>query len=165
MPAEPAVHPSTQKVLDAALRLGLAIEVRHFAEGTRTAQEAAQAVGASLGQIAKSMVFLADGKPVLVLTSGPNRVDTAKVARHLDASQVRRASADEVRQATGFAIGGVPPFGHIRSLTVLFDRDLLQFETVWGAAGTPNAVFPIEPGRLAEASGAVIADIKEQWGR
>jgi len=161
MPAEPAVHPSTQRVLDAARQRGLAIDVRHFPEGTRTAQEAAQAVGASLGQIAKSMVFLADGKPVLVLTSGPNRVDAAKVARHLGASQVRRASADEVRAATGFAIGGVPPFGHSQPLTVLFDRDLLQFETVWGAAGTPNAVFPIEPGRLAEASGAVVADIKE----
>ena len=161
MPAEPTAHPSTQKVLDAARRLGLAIEVRHFAEGTRTAQEAAQAVGASLGQITKSMVFLADGKPVLVLTSGPNRVDAAKVARHLSASQVRRASADEVRAATGFAIGGVPPFGHSQPLTVLFDRDLLQFETIWGAAGTPNAVFPIEPQRLAEASGAVVADIKE----
>lgn len=161
MPAEPAIHPSTQKVLDAALRLGLAIEVRHFAEGTRTAQEAAQAVGASLGQIAKSMVFLADGKPVLVLTSGPNRVDAGKVARQLGARQVRRASADEVRAATGFAIGGVPPFGHSQPLTVLFDRDLLQFETIWGAAGTPNAVFPIEPGRLAEASGAAVADIKE----
>ena len=161
MPAEPAVHPSTQRVLEAARQRGLAIDVRHFPEGTRTAQEAAQAVGASLGQIAKSMVFLADGKPVLVLTSGPNRVDAAKVARHLGASQVRRASADEVRAATGFAIGGVPPFGHSRPLTVLFDRDLLQFETVWGAAGTPNAVFPIEPGRLVEASGAVVADIKE----
>jgi len=161
MPAEPTAHPSTQKVLDAARRLGLAIEVRHFAEGTRTAQEAAQAVGASLGQIAKSMVFLADDKPVLVLTSGPNRVDAAKVARHLGAAQVRRASADEVRQATGFAIGGVPPFGHTQPLTVLFDRDLLRFETVWGAAGTPNAVFAVEPRRLAEASGAVVADIKE----
>jgi len=161
MPTEPALHPSTQRVLEAARKLGLAIEVRHFAEGTRTAQEAAQAVGASLGQIAKSMVFLADGKPVLVLTSGPNRVDTAKVARHLGASQVRRASPDEVRSATGFAIGGVPPFGHVRSLTVLFDRDLLQFETIWGAAGTPNAVFAIQPQRLADASGAVVADIKE----
>ena len=80
MSAEPAVHPSTQKVLDAACQRGLTIAVRHFAEGTRTAQEAAQAVGASLGQIAKSMVFMADGKPVLVLTSGPNRVDSAKVA-------------------------------------------------------------------------------------
>ena len=161
MPAKSHAHPSTGKVLNAARRLGLTIEVHYFPEGTRTAQEAAQAVGASLGQIAKSMVFLADGKPVLVLTSGPNRVDTAKVARHLGASQVRRASADEVRSATGFAIGGVPPFGHVRPLTVLFDRDLLQFETIWGAAGTPNAVFAIQPQRLADASGAVVADIKE----
>ena len=161
MPAEPAVHPSTQRVVEAARKLGLAIEVRHFPEGTRTAQEAAQAVGGSLGQIVKSMVFLADGEPVLVLTSGLNRVDTAKVAQHLGAGRVRRASADEVRSATGFAIGGVPPFGHTRRLTILFDSDLLQFETVWGAAGTPNAVFPIEPRRLAEASGAVVADIKE----
>jgi len=161
MSAKPAVHPSTQKVLDAARQRGLAIEVRHFPEGTRTAQEAAQAVGASLGQIAKSMVFLADGKPVLVLTSGPNRVDAAKVAQHLGASQVRRASADEVRAATGFAIGGVPPFGHSRRLAVLFDPDLLQFDTIWAAGGTANAVFPIEPHRLAEASGAVVADIKE----
>lgn len=161
MPAEPTVHPSTQKVVEAARQRGLTIEVRHFPEGTRTAQEAAQAVGASLGQIAKSMVFLADGRPVLVLTSGLNRVDAAKVAQHLGARQVRRASPDEVRSATGFAIGGLPPFGHSRSLAVLFDRDLLQFETVWAAGGTPNAVFPIEPGRLAEASAAVVADIKE----
>jgi prolyl-tRNA editing enzyme YbaK/EbsC (Cys-tRNA(Pro) deacylase) len=161
MPAKPTAHPSTQRVLEAARRLGLAIEVRHFAEGTRTAQEAAQAVGASLGQIAKSMVFMADGKPVLVLTSGPNRVDAAKVAQHLGASQVRRASADEVRAATGFAIGGVPPFGHTQPLTVLFDRDLLQYDAIWAAGGTPNAVFAVEPRRLAEASGAVVADIKE----
>ena len=161
MPAESHAHPSTGKVLNAARRLGLAVEVHYFPEGTRTAQEAAQAVGASLGQIAKSMVFMADGKPVLVLTAGPNRVDAGKVARHLGARQVRRASADEVRSATGFAIGGVPPFGHQRSLKVLFDEDLLQFETVWAAAGTPNAVFPIEPGRLAEASGAAVADVKE----
>jgi len=161
MPAERPTHPSTGKVLNAARQRGLTIEVHHFPEGTRTAQEAAQAVGASLEQIAKSMVFMADGKPVLVLTSGPNRVDAGKVARQLGARQVRRASADEVRQATGFAIGGVPPFGHTRRLTVLFDRDLLQFQTVWSAAGTPNAVFPIEPGRLVEASGAVVADVKE----
>lgn len=161
MPAEPTVHPSTQRVVEAARQRGLTIEVRHFPEGTRTAQEAAQAVGASLGQIAKSMVFLADGKPVLVLTSGPNRVDAAKVAQHLGAQRVRRASPDEVRAATGFAIGGVPPFGHSESLAVLFDRDLLQFETIWAAGGTPNAVFSVDPQRLAEASGAVVADIKE----
>jgi prolyl-tRNA editing enzyme YbaK/EbsC (Cys-tRNA(Pro) deacylase) len=161
MPGEPPVHPSTRKVVAAAHQRGLTIDVHYFPEGTRTAQEAAQAVGAELGQIAKSMVFLADGKPVLVLTSGLNRVDAKKVAQRLGAGQVRRASADEVRAATGFAIGGVPPFGHSRRLTVLFDRDLLQFDTVWGAAGTPNAVFPIEPQRLAEASGAAVADIKE----
>jgi len=162
MPAEPAaVHPSTQKVLDAARQRGLEIEVRQFAESTRTAQEAAQAAGASLGQIAKSVVFLADGKPVLVLASGPNRVDTAKVAQHLGANQVRRASAEEVRAATGFAIGGVPPFGHTPPLAVFFDRDLLRFETVWAAAGTPNAMFLIEPRRLAEASDAIVADVKE----
>ena len=161
MAAEPTTHPSTQKVVEAARQRGLAIEVRHFPEGTRTAQEAAHAVGASLGQIAKSMVFLADGKPVLVLTSGPNRVDTAKVAQHLGAGRVRRATADEVRAATGFAIGGVPPFGHSRPLAVLFDRDLLQFETIWAAGGTPNAVFAIEPQRLADASGAVVADVRE----
>jgi len=161
MSAEPAVHPSTQKVLDAACQRGLTIAVRHFPEGTRTAQEAAQAVGASLGQIAKSMVFMADGKPVLVLTSGPNRVDAAKVAQHLGASRVRRASADEVRAATGFAIGGVPPFGHTQRLPIFLDRDLLQFEAVWAAAGTANTVFSIEPKRLAEASGAIVADVKE----
>jgi len=161
MSAEPAVHPSTQKVLDAACQRGLTIAVRHFAEGTRTAQEAAQAVGASLGQIAKSMVFMADGKPVLVLTSGPNRVDAAKVAQHLGAGRVRRASADEVRATTGFAIGGVPPFGHTQTLPVLFDPDLLCFDTVWAAAGTANAVFAIEPHSLADASGAVVVDIKE----
>jgi len=162
MPDEPtAVHPSIQKVLDAARQRGLEIEVRQFAESTRTAQEAAQAIGASLGQIVKSLVFLADGKPVLVLASGPNRVDTAKVAQQAGASQVRRASADEVRDATGFAIGGVPPFGHTRRLPVFLDRDLLQFEAVWAAAGTANTVFAIEPRRLAEASGAAVADVKE----
>ena len=162
MPDEPtAIHPSIQKVLDAARQRGLEVEVRQFAESTRTAQEAAQAIGASLGQIVKSLVFLADGKPVLVLASGPNRVDTAKVAQQLGASQVRRASADEVRAATGFAIGGVPPFGHTQRLPIFLDRDLLQFEAVWAAAGTDNTVFAVEPKRLAEASGAIVADVKE----
>ncbi len=162
MATEPApVHPSTQRVLDAARDRGLEIQVRRFPESTRTAQEAATAIGASLGQIVKSLVFLADGKPVLVLASGPNRVDTAKVAQQLGAAQVRRASADEVQAATGFAIGGVPPFGHTEPLPVFFDRDLLGFEVVWAAAGTANTVFAAEPRRLADASGAVVADIKE----
>jgi Cys-tRNA(Pro) deacylase len=155
------MHPASQKVLDAARRLGIQIDIRQFDQSTRTAQEAADAIGVSLGQIVKSLVFLADGQPVLVLASGPNRTDTAKLAREAGARQVQRASADEVQAATGFVIGGVPPIGHSRPLSIYFDRDLLQYDTVWAAAGTPNTVFPVEPHRLAQASGAVIADLKE----
>lgn len=162
MSREPSVlHPSTEKVRQAALGLGLKIEIRSFAESTRTAQEAAAAIGTSLGQIVKSLVFLADGQPILVLASGPNRADTAKLARRARAQKVQRASATQVQEATGFSIGGVPPIGHERPLPVYFDRDLLQYDTVWAAAGTPNTVFAIEPQRLVEASGAVVVDLKE----
>lgn len=155
------MHPASQKVLEAARRLGIQIDIRQFDQGTRTAQDAADAIGVSLGQIVKSLVFLADGQPILVLASGPNRTDTAKLAREAGAREVRRASAEEVQAATGFVIGGVPPIGHPRPLPVYFDRDLLQYDTVWAAAGTPNTVFAVEPGRLAQVSGAVIADVKE----
>jgi len=155
------MHPASQKVLDAARRLGIQIDIRQFDQGTRTAQDAADAIGVSLGQIVKSLVFLADGQPILVLASGPNRTDTAKLAREAGAREVQRASAEEVQAATGFVIGGVPPIGHPRPLPVYFDRDLLQYDTVWAAAGTPNTVFAVEPGRLAQVSGAVIADVKE----
>jgi Cys-tRNA(Pro) deacylase len=155
------MHPASQRVLEAARRLGIPIDIRQFDQGTRTAQEAADAIGVSLGQIVKSLVFLADDQPVLVLASGPNRTDTAKLARQAQARKVRRASAEEVQAATGFVIGGVPPIGHPRALPIYFDRDLLQYETVWAAAGTPNTVFAVDPRRLAQASGAVIADIKE----
>ncbi|MGQ9572480.1 MAG: YbaK/EbsC family protein [Dehalococcoidia bacterium] len=155
------MHPACQKVLEAAQRQGINIEIRQFDQSTRTAQEAADAIGVSLGQIVKSLVFLADGQPVLVLASGPNRTDTAKLARQAGAQKVRRASAEDVQAATGFVIGGVPPIGHPQALPIYFDRDLLQYDTVWAAAGTPNTVFAIAPQRLAEASGAIIADIKE----
>jgi len=155
------MHPASQKVLEAARGLGIQIDIRQFDQSTRTAQEAADAIGVSLGQIVKSLVFLADGQPILVLASGPNRTDIAKLARQAGAQAVRRASAGEVQAATGFAIGGVPPIGHRRPLPIYFDRDLLQYDTVWAAAGTPNTVFAIEPGELAQASGAVIADLKE----
>jgi len=155
------MHPASQKVLEAARRLGIQIDIRQFDQSTRTAQDAADAIGVSLGQIVKSLVFLADGQPILVLASGPNRTDTAKLAREAGAREVRRASAEEVQAATGFVIGGVPPIGHPRPLPVYFDRDLLQYDTVWAAAGTPNTVFAVEPGRLAQVSGAVIADVKE----
>jgi prolyl-tRNA editing enzyme YbaK/EbsC (Cys-tRNA(Pro) deacylase) len=155
------MHPASQKVLDAARRLGIQIDIRQFDQSTRTAQDAADAIGVSLGQIVKSLVFLADGQPILVLASGPNRTDTAKLAREAGAREVQRASAEEVQAATGFVIGGVPPIGHPRPLPVYFDRDLLQYDSVWAAAGTPNTVFAVEPNRLAEASGAIIVDVKE----
>ena len=155
------MHPASQKVLEAARRLGIQIDVRQFDQSTRTAQEAADVIGVSLGQIVKSLVFLADGQPILVLASGPNRTDTAKLARQAGAQEVRRASAEEVQTATGFVIGGVPPIGHPRPLPIYFDRDLLQYDTVWAAAGTPNTVFAVEPRRLAQASGAIVADLKE----
>jgi prolyl-tRNA editing enzyme YbaK/EbsC (Cys-tRNA(Pro) deacylase) len=157
----PALHPSIERVRQAASALGLSIDVRSFAESTRTAQDAAAAIGTSLGQIVKSLVFLADGQPILVLASGPNRADTAKLARAAGAQKVQRASASEVQEATGFTIGGVPPIGHDHPLPLFFDRDLLQYDTLWAAAGTPNAVFAVEPQRLIEASGAVVLDLKE----
>lgn len=142
-------------------RLGLSLEVREFPEGTRTAADAARAVGCEVGQIVKSLVFVAGSEPFLALTSGPNRADTAKLSALLGGVPVRRADPEEARAATGFAIGGTPPFGHPRPLRVLCDRDLLRYEEVWAAAGTPTAVFPIRPGDLVRAAGAEPAEFKE----
>jgi prolyl-tRNA editing enzyme YbaK/EbsC (Cys-tRNA(Pro) deacylase) len=149
-------------IVQAGQHLGLDLEVREFPEGTRTAVDAARAVGCDVDQIVKSLVFVADGTPVLVLTSGGNRVDPAKVARLTGASAVRKADADEARTATGFAIGGTPPFGHPRPLTVLVDRDLTRFERVWAAAGTPRHVFAISPAALLDASGGQVTDVASE---
>ena len=149
-------------IVQAGQRLGLDLEVREFPAGTRTAVDAARAVGCDVDQIVKSLVFVADGTPVLVLTSGGNRVDPAKVARLTGAAAVRKADADEARTATGFAIGGTPPFGHPRPLTVLVDRDLTRFERVWAAAGTPRHVFAISPAALLDASGGQVTDVAEE---
>ena len=157
-----ALSPSSQRVAEAARAAGLEIEVREFPEGTRTAEDAARAIGVSVGQIVKSLVFTADGHPVLCVVSGLNRVDGARLAVLTGASQVRRAGADEVERATGFAIGGVPPLGHAHPLPVYCDRDLLAFDTVWAAAGTPRAVFSVRPKPLVEACGATVADLKEE---
>jgi prolyl-tRNA editing enzyme YbaK/EbsC (Cys-tRNA(Pro) deacylase) len=137
------------------------VEVREFPQGTRTARDAARAVGCQVGQIVKSLVFVAGTEPVLVLTSGPNRADTGRLAALLGGRPVRRADPQEARLATGFAIGGTPPFGHPRPLRALCDRDLLGYEEVWAAAGTPQAVFPISPRDLLRCSGAEPADFKE----
>ncbi|MFL5800093.1 MAG: YbaK/EbsC family protein [Actinomycetota bacterium] len=152
---------SIDRVADAAAAEGLAIEVRRFPEGTKTAGDAARAIDCEVAQIVKSLVFVADGEPFLALTSGANRADTAKLAALLGAAEVRRATPEEARSATGYAIGGTPPFGHPRPLRVLVDRDLLGFREVWAAAGTPDSVFPIAPEDLVRASRAATADLRE----
>jgi Cys-tRNA(Pro) deacylase len=141
---------------EAAAALGIDHDVRRFPEGTRTAEDAARAIGCDVAQIVKSLVFIADGFPILALTSGRNRVDPAKIAALVGASQVRKADAEEVRRATGFAIGGTPPFGHPRSLRCFVDEDLMTLAEVWAAAGTPDSVFSLAPDDLLRASGGTV---------
>jgi Cys-tRNA(Pro) deacylase len=138
--------------------LGVQAEVREFGESTATAQEAAEAIGTGVERIVKSLVFASsDGRPLLVLVSGANRVDLSRLAAVVG-QPVGRANANQVRQATGFAIGGVPPVGHPSTLPVYVDADLLQYDQVWAAAGTPNSVFAIAPNDLVRvADGEVVA--------
>ena len=152
---------SARRVLDAAGELGLAIEVRTFPEGTRTADDAARAVGCDVGQIVKSLVFRIDHEVVLALVSGSNRLDEDKLAAAAGAApgSVGRADADAVRAATSYAVGGVPPFGHPSRLRTWVDLDLLAHEVVWAAAGTPTHVFSVSPTALVDATGAVPADL------
>jgi Cys-tRNA(Pro) deacylase len=153
------MHPSARKVAEVLQALGVETEVVEFSQSTRTAQDAAAAIGTTVGQIVKSLLFLADGKPVLALVSGQHRLDTQKLGRAAGASQVERADADTVRAITGYVIGGVPPVGHDRPLPVFMDRDLLQYDVVYAAAGTPQAVFAIAPARLQEITGAQVVDL------
>ncbi|MFJ9905021.1 YbaK/EbsC family protein [Streptomyces sp. NPDC101152] len=135
--------------------------VRRFPDATRTAAEAAAAIGCELSQICKSLIFAADGVPVLVLMDGASRVDVERVRHELGAARVTRAKADVVRETTGYAIGGVPPFGHRTRTRVLADRSLLAHEVVWAAAGTPYTVFPMEPKELVAHAGATVVDVRE----
>jgi prolyl-tRNA editing enzyme YbaK/EbsC (Cys-tRNA(Pro) deacylase) len=145
---------------EAAARGVGGLDIREFPEGTRTAADAARAIGCEVGQIVKSVVLMADGRPLIALTSGANWADTATIAGIVGAAEVRKADAAEAREATGFVIGGTPPFGHPRKLRVLMDRDLLGWEEVWAAAGTPTTVFPIAPVELEGAAEAEVADLK-----
>ncbi|MDQ2674490.1 MAG: YbaK/EbsC family protein [Chloroflexota bacterium] len=156
------MHPTAQRVADAGRRAGLELEIRQFPEGTRTAEDAARAIGCTVAQIVKSLVFMADGQPVLALVSGADRVDMARLATATGASATRRATGDEARGATGFAIGGVPPFGHGSPMTVLVDPRLLSHEVVWAAAGLPDAVFAISPDDLVRVSGGTVAELAEE---
>ncbi|MBT2491751.1 YbaK/EbsC family protein [Streptomyces sp. ISL-96] len=157
---ESQAHP---RFAEALRTLGIArLEVRRFPDATRTAAEAAAAIGCGIDEIVKSLVFEADGVPVLVLMDGSSRVDVELVRRELGAEKVKRASAALVRETTGYAIGGVPPFGHRTKTRVLADRGLLDHALVWAAAGTPHAVFPMEPKTLIGHAGGTLVDIREQ---
>ncbi|HEX2553011.1 MAG TPA: YbaK/EbsC family protein [Microvirga sp.] len=147
--------PSAERVRAAAARLGLAVAIREMPQSTRSAEEAAAACGCAVAQIVKSLVFAGadSGEPCLLLVSGRNRVDQDGVAAAIGEALVRPDGA-RVRAWTGFAIGGIPPFGHDRPMRTFIDRDLLAFDRVWAAAGTPNAVFAIDPQVLAAAAGA-----------
>jgi len=155
------MHPNVSRVVAAAHDAGLEIVVERFPEGTRTAAGAARAVGCEVAQIVKSLVFVADGSPVVALVSGANRVDLQRLAAAVDAKEVRKADGDEARAATGFPIGGVPPFGHAGAVTVVVDRDLLGRERLWAAAGLPDAVFAIAPDELLRISGGRPVDLAE----
>jgi Cys-tRNA(Pro) deacylase len=154
------MHANVMRVVAAARELGLEIETRTFPEGTRTAQDAANAVGCDVAQIVKSLVFLVDGAPVMALVAGSNRLDEARLAAAIGGTEVTRPDAQVVRAATGYPIGGVPPFGHSTPLPTIIDEDLLEFEVVWAAAGTPHDVFPVAPAELVRVTGAVAAPLR-----
>ena len=152
------LSPSAQRVQQALATLGFSCRVQQLPASTRTAREAAAAVGCEVGQIAKSLVFRRtnSGKAVLVITSGSNRVDESKLKETVG-EPVVMADAEYVREWTGFAIGGVPPLGHRQPVETLIDRDLMQYAEIWAAAGTPNAVFPLNPADLeAMTQGRVV---------
>jgi len=143
------------------------LDIRQFDESTHTAEEAAAAVEAELGQIVKSLVFVIptdDGglEPVIALVSGPNRVDLARLAAVTGRLDIRRATAREAQELTGYVIGGIPPFGHVSSVRTVMDPDLTRFQVVWAAAGTPTAVFPVAPGTLRILANASVAPIAEE---
>jgi prolyl-tRNA editing enzyme YbaK/EbsC (Cys-tRNA(Pro) deacylase) len=152
---------SAQKIQDQIKSLGYDYTVIEHVESTRTAQEAAERAGCELGQIVKSLIFKGkeSGKPILVLTSGANRVDEKRISEYAGEA-IGRADADFVRAVTGFAIGGVPPFGHLQKLETYFDEDFLQYKSIWAAAGTPNAIFEVKTSDLQEMTGAKTARVK-----
>jgi prolyl-tRNA editing enzyme YbaK/EbsC (Cys-tRNA(Pro) deacylase) len=155
------LSPSALKVREALLALGYEFNILEFQDSTRTSAEAAERVGCQLGQIVKSLIFrgLTTGKPVLVLTSGANRVNESVISQFAG-EPIGRADADFVRTSTGFAIGGVPPVGYAQPLETYLDEDLLKYEKIWAAAGTPNTVFELTPGALGKITGGKVVKVK-----
>ena len=153
-------HANVARVRAGARALGLAIEVRHFPAGTRTAQDAAEAVGCEVGAIVKSLIFAVDERVVLALVSGANQLDEARLAAAAGGLTCRRVTADEVRATTGYPIGGVPPIGLATAVPEFLDEDLLSHDIVWAAAGTPHHVFSVTPTALAAASGGWVGPLR-----
>ena len=154
------LHPNTLRVIAAAREAGLEITTRRFPEGTKTAADAAAAIGVTVGQIVKSLVFGVDNEIVMALVSGSNQLDEKKLAAAAGGSKCSRVDADAVRAATGYPIGGVPPFGHTTQLRVFVDPDLLQYDEVWAAAGTWNDNFGASPADIVRVAGGVVTDLK-----
>ena len=154
------IHPNVVRVTAAAKERGLEISTRRFPEGTKTAADAAAAIGVTVGQIVKSLVFGVDNEIVMALVSGSNQLDEKKLALAAGGSKCARVDADAVREATGYPIGGVPPFGHSTQLRVFVDPDLLQYDEVWAAAGTWNDNFGAAPADIVRVAGGVVTDLK-----
>jgi Cys-tRNA(Pro) deacylase len=155
----PALSPSAQRVQNALAASGVATTITEYDVPARTSAEAANVLGCAVGQIAKSLVFrAASGTPVLVIASGANRVDEAKVAA-LAGEAIGKADAAFVRAATGYAIGGIPPLGHETPMRTFIDRNLLQYPTVYAAGGTPHAMFPIAPADLVRVAGGTVGEV------
>jgi prolyl-tRNA editing enzyme YbaK/EbsC (Cys-tRNA(Pro) deacylase) len=162
-----SLHPAVARVVEAAARKGVTLDVHVFEDSTHTAAEAAAAVGADLGQIVKSLIFVVDtddGRPrtYVCLVSGPDRVDVARLAAVVGEPGIRRASAREARDLTGFVIGGIPPLGHLHPAKVVMDPALGLHRVVWAAAGLPSAVFPVPPATLRALANAMVAPIAEE---
>jgi Cys-tRNA(Pro) deacylase len=154
------IHPNVVRVMEAARERGLEISTKRFPEGTKTAADAAAAIGVSVGQIVKSLVFGVDTEIVMALVSGSNQLDEKKLAAAAGGAKCSRVDADAVRAATGYPIGGVPPFGHATQLRVFVDPDLLQYDEVWAAAGTWNDNFGAAPADIVRVAGGVVTDLK-----
>jgi prolyl-tRNA editing enzyme YbaK/EbsC (Cys-tRNA(Pro) deacylase) len=154
------LHRNVVRVVEAGAALGVRVAPVRFPEGTKTAIDAANAIGCDVGQIVKSLIFAVDGEVVLAYVSGANQLDEAKLADAAGGEVCARVDADVVRGATGFPIGGVPPFGHATELRVFIDPELLGYDEVWAAAGTWHDVFPLSPRQLVDASGGIVIELR-----
>ena len=161
-PKGETLHKNVKAVIEAGRLHGVDVHPREFDQGTRSAADAALAIGVDLGQIVKSLVFGVDGEVVVALVSGDNRLDESKLARVAGGAEAWQEDADTAREATGFPVGGVPPFGHREPLRVFIDEDLMSFEELWASAGSPHTNFSITPDELVRASGGTVADLAQR---